>query len=265
MLLLAVVLGLIEGLTEFLPVSSTGHLILFGDLLGFEGPKGKTFEIVIQLGAILAVCWLFRQKLLATAKGLLVGERVAVGFTANLFLAFAPAMVAGVLFHKAIKTYLFSPLTVSVMLVLGGIVILLVERARPSPRFSGVDNLPPLLCLKIGLCQCLAMIPGTSRSGATIIGALLLGVDRKTAAEFSFFLAIPTMVAATAFQIFSDWDELSGDGMQLVAAGFVTAFVTALLVVRWAVNYIERHGFAPFAWYRIALGVVMLALQAQHA
>ncbi|NBO19187.1 MAG: undecaprenyl-diphosphate phosphatase [Proteobacteria bacterium] len=263
MLLIAIILGIIEGVTEFLPISSTGHLILVGDLLGFQGPAGKTFEVVVQLGAILSVCWLFRQKIGSTAVGVLKMRPLDLRFALGLLLAFMPAMVMGALFHKAIKETLFNPHTVSIALIVGGVAILAIERMKFTPRYTNLDNLPLPLCLKIGLCQCLALIPGTSRSGATILGALLLGVDRKTAAEFSFFLAIPTMVAATAFQVISEWDELSLDGIQLVAAGFVVAFLSALLVVRWFVNYVERHGFAPFAWYRIVLGTVMLVLLAK--
>jgi undecaprenyl-diphosphatase len=259
MLLIAVLLGIIEGLTEFLPVSSTGHLILFGDLLGFEGPKGKTFEVVIQLGAILAVCWLYRRKLLNTVTGTLRRNPPDVRFAGCILLAFLPAMMAGALFHEFIKEALFNPLTVSVVLILGGVVMLLAERYKPGTRYDSLEELTPALCLRIGIFQCLALIPGTSRSGATIIGALLLGVGRRAATEFSFFLAIPTMFAAAVFQVYANWDDLNMDGIQLIVAGFVAAFVSALLVVRWAVGYIERHGFAPFAWYRIALGTLMLS------
>lgn len=259
MLLIAILLGIIEGLTEFLPVSSTGHLILFGDLLGFEGPKGKTFEVVIQLGAILAICWLYRRKLLGTARGTFRKNPADVRFAGCILLAFLPAMMVGALFHGYIKAALFNPFTVSVVLIFGGVVMLLAERYKPGMRYGSVEDLTPALCLKIGIFQCFALIPGTSRSGATIIGALLLGVGRRAATEFSFFLAIPTMFAAAAFQIYVNWDDLNLDGIQLIIAGFIAAFFSALLVVRWAVGYIERHGFAPFAWYRIGLGMLMLS------
>jgi undecaprenyl-diphosphatase len=258
MLLMAIWLGIIEGVTEFLPVSSTGHLILFGELMGFQGPAGKTFEIVIQLGAILAICWLYRLKLWTTAKGVLARSPVEMNFAAGIVIAFLPAMVLGACFHEFIKTALFNPFNVSVALVVGGVVMLLAERYKPAPAVREVEQLSLRMCLKIGLFQCLALIPGTSRSGATIVGALLLGVERKTAAEFSFFLAIPTMLAATVFQLYSNWQHVSSDGVQLIVAGFMAAFISALLVVRWAIHYITVHGFTPFAWYRIVLGGGML-------
>jgi undecaprenyl-diphosphatase len=260
MLYIALLLGLIEGMTEFIPVSSTGHLILFGDILKFQGPPGKTFEISIQLGAILAICWLYRGKLAATTSGLIKREAKDWSFAIGILLAFLPAMVLGALFHEFIKEKLFNPVSVSIALIIGGIVILLVEHFRPTPRYHTIEEFSLPLCLKIGLCQCLAMIPGTSRSGATIIGALLLGADRKAATEFSFFLAIPTMFAATVFDLYDNWKLLSLDNIQLIAVGFTAAFVSALIVVRWVVAYISKHGFTPFAIYRIILGSVMLYL-----
>lgn len=260
MLYIAFWLGVIEGMTEFIPVSSTGHLILFGDILGFQGPPGKAFEITIQLGAILAVCWLYRKKLASTATGMLHGEARDWRFAGGVILAFLPAMVFGALFHQFIKAVLFNPVNVSVMLIIGGIAILLIERFKPPASHHTLDSLTLPLCLKIGFCQCLALIPGTSRSGATIMGALLLRLDRKTAAEFSFFLAIPTMFAATVFDLYQNWNVLNAEGAQLIVVGFVTAFVSALAVVRAVVAYIARFSFAPFAWYRIALGSVMLYL-----
>ncbi len=260
MLFIALLLGLIEGMTEFLPVSSTGHLILFGDILGFQGPPGKTFEISIQLGAILAICWLYRAKLAATASGLIRRENKDWRFAMGILLAFLPAMFFGALFHEFIKEKLFNPHSVSIALIIGGIVILLVERLKPTPRYHKFEEFSLPLCFKIGLCQCLALIPGTSRSGATIIGALLLGADRKAATEFSFFLAIPTMFAATVFDLYGNRHSLSFDNMQLISVGFITAFISALIVVRWVVAYISRHGFTPFAIYRIILGSVMLYL-----
>lgn len=249
----ALLLGGLEGLTEFLPISSTGHLILLVDLLGFSGPPGKVFEITIQLGAILAVCWLYRSKLWDMAR------RPAQPFNLILLLAVLPAMVIGVLFHGIIKAYLFSPVIVSVMLVLGGIAILIVERCRPTPKVQRVEEINWKLAIKIGLFQCLAMIPGTSRSGATIMGALWLGLERKAAAEFSFFLAIPTMFAATVYDLYSNWILLQADSWTVIAVGFFSAFFTALLVVKTLIVFLGKHGFAPFAWYRIALGLGMLA------
>lgn len=256
----AFLLGVVEGLTEFLPVSSTGHLILVGDLLGFRGPPGHLFEIAIQLGAILAVMWLYRKKLLQTLFGMFkpgVDQRFAI----NLVLAFLPAMVLGVLFHDIITERLFSPLTVSIMLVVGGIAILVIERIKPQPVREDVDAIDWKTAVKIGFCQALAMVPGVSRSGATIMGALMLGVGRKAAAEFSFMLAIPTMMAATVYSLYKNRDALSDvSNVGLVALGFVTAFAVALLVVKWAVAFITRHGFVPFAWYRIGVGMLMLVL-----
>jgi undecaprenyl-diphosphatase len=256
--LAALLLGVIEGLTEFLPISSTGHLILLGDLIGFQGPPGKVFEISIQLGAILAVVIIYWRKLLDLAlhcwrPGL---QRF---YVVNLALAFLPAMVLGATLHKTITEVLFSPWVVSVALILGGIAIILIERERPPPTIHSVPEMGPLAALLVGFGQALAMIPGTSRSGATIITALLVGVDRKAAAEFSFILAIPTMLAATAYSLFKARAELSADGAGLIAVGFAAAFVVAFLVVRWLIGVVGRIGFAPFGWYRIVLGAVMLA------
>ncbi len=254
----ALLLGVIEGLTEFLPISSTGHLILLGDLIGFQGPPGKVFEIVIQLGAILAVVIIYWRKLLDLAlhcwrPGL---QRF---YVLNLLLAFLPALVLGATLHKVITEVLFSPWVVSVALILGGIAIILIERERPPPTIHSVPEMGPLAALLVGFGQALAMIPGTSRSGATIITALLVGVDRKVAAEFSFILAIPTMLAATAYSLFKARAELSADGAGLIVVGFAAAFAVAFLVVRWLIGVVGRIGFAPFGWYRIVLGAVMLA------
>lgn len=260
MIFTALLLGIIEGMTEFLPVSSTGHLILFGQLLGFDSPAGKTFEIVIQLGAICAICCLYRKKLAAVATGMARGNRADWRFTAGLLVALMPALIIGMAFHGFIRDVLFNPVNVSVMLIAGGVIILIVERFPRVPRVVAMEEISLPLCLKIGLCQCLALMPGTSRSGATIIGAMLLGVERKAATEFSFFLAIPTMLAATIFSLAMHWHEMSVDDLGLIAVGFAAAFASALVVVRALVAYIATHGFAPFGWYRIALGLVMLML-----
>ena len=252
----ALLLGLIEGLTEFLPVSSTGHLILVVDLIGFRGPPGKVFEVVIQLGAILAICWAYRERFARVATGLLE-DPDQVRFVRNIVLGFLPAMVIGALAHGFIKAVLFSPWVVVTTLVLGGAAILVIERARPESRYHKVERLPALAALQIGLCQAVAMIPGVSRSGATIMGGLLLGVDRRTATEFSFFLAVPTMLAATAYDTYQNWAVMSADNVAVIAVGFVAAFVAALFVVRRLLDFVSRRGFAPFAWYRIAVGVVM--------
>ena len=258
-LLQAALLGLVEGLTEFLPVSSTGHLILLGDLLGFKGPSGKLFEIVIQLGAIVAVCWVYRAKLLSTARHL-HDQAGARHFAGVILAAFLPSMVVGVFAYKTIKEVLFSPVIVSVMLIVGGVAMLLIERFRPHPRFHAAEEISLKRAFAVGLFQCVAMIPGVSRAAATIMGGMLMGVDRRTATEFSFFLAIPTMIAATVYDLYKNWHDLSSDGILIIAVGFLCAFVTALVVVRTAIGFVGRHGFAPFAIYRIILGSVMLWL-----
>lgn len=255
----AVLLGIVEGLTEFIPVSSTGHLILLVDLLGFKGPPGKVFEISIQLGAILAICVLYARRLAHVAAGLFT-DHAAQRFATNILLGFLPAMVIGVVAHGFIKSTLFSPWVVSVMLVAGGLAILAIERWRPAPEVRHIDQITPGLALKVGLCQSVAMIPGVSRSGATIMGALLLRVDRAPATEFSFFLAIPTMLAATVYDLYKNWSFLSFDDGALIAAGFLAAFLSALVVVRTLIRFVSRNGFAPFAYYRIAIGLVMLAI-----
>lgn len=255
----AAFLGIVEGLTEFIPVSSTGHLILLVDLLGFEGPPGKVFEIAIQLGAILAVCVVYWQRLFDTLIGL-GRDETANRFTVNVLLGVAPALVIGFFAHGFIKGVLFNPWVVSVALVVGGIAILLIERFVGRGEVRGVDDFSFGLSLKIGLLQCLAMIPGVSRSGATIMGARLLGVQRAAAAEYSFFLAVPTMVAATSYDLYKNWSGLTLDGLGLIAVGLVVSFICAALVVRGVIAFINRYGFVPFAIYRIAIGLVMLAV-----
>lgn len=255
----AILLGLVEGLTEFLPVSSTGHLILLVDLLGFQGPPGKVFEVTIQLGAILAICVVYFARLWRVATHGLKGDPAAWRFIVAVLLAFLPAMLLGAGLHGFIKSTLFNPTVVSVMLIAGGIAILLIERFLPVPRYDAIERFPAPLALKIGLFQCLALVPGVSRSGATILGSLLMGVDRRTAAEFTFFLAIPTMAGATVYDLYKNWSAMSFDSGALIAVGFVTAFVAAALVVKTLVDFVGRYGFAPFGWYRIALGSGMLA------
>lgn len=259
LLLQAIALGIVEGLTEFIPVSSTGHLILLVDILKFQGPPGKVFEIIIQLGAILAVCWVYKEKLWHVLIGL-PKDKNAQHFTFNIILAFLPAAVIGVLAHDFIKQVLFSPWVVSTTLILGGFVILWIESKERSPRYHEVDNLPYVTAFKIGCCQVLAMIPGVSRSGATIMGSLLLGVDRKVATEFSFFLAVPTMLGATVYDIYKNYGYLNGTDSTIIIVGFLAAFLAAMLVVRTVIAFISKHGFAPFAWYRIILGSLMLSL-----
>ena len=255
----AVLLGVVEGLTEFLPVSSTGHLILLVDLLRFQGPPGKVFEVVIQLGAILAICLLYFWRLWGVAMRL-DRDPGARRFVANILLAFLPAAVLGALAHGYVKSVLFSPHVVSAALIVGGLVILGLERFRPKAIFQEVEAIPVATALKIGLLQCLALVPGVSRSGATIMGAVWLGVERRAAAEFSFFLAIPTMLGAAVFDLYKNRALLTADGLLLIAVGFAAAFLAALVVVRWLIGFVSRRGFAPFGWYRIVLGLVMLTV-----
>jgi undecaprenyl-diphosphatase len=249
----AILLGLLEGLTEFIPVSSTGHILLAGHFLGFES-TGKTFEVLIQLGAIIAVLSVYFGRLWRVAVAL-PSDPAARRFVLSVLLAFLPAAVIGVLAHDVIKTVLFeSPRLICIMLILGGIVLLAVDRLDLKPVHHDAMRYPPGLALRIGLFQCLAMVPGVSRSGATIVGALLMGCDKRSAAEFSFFLAMPTMAGAFAYDLFKNRDVLSADDAALIAAGFVAAFITALLVVRALLDFVSRHGFAPFAWWRIVVG-----------
>lgn len=262
-ILSALLLGIVEGLTEFIPVSSTGHLILVIDLLGFAAPPGKSFEIIIQLGAILAVILIYARKLWGIAVCLpLRGPegRLARAYVANILLAFIPALVIGATLYDVITRRLFDPYVVCVALIVGGVAIILIERYRAPPRIESVERIGWGAAILIGFGQVLAMIPGTSRSGATIITALLLGVSRPVAAEFSFVLAIPTMLAAAVYSLYKNWSALSFDGASLIVVGFAAAFVVAFLVVRAVIAVIARIGFAPFGWYRIAVGVVMLGV-----
>lgn len=259
LLLQALLLGLVEGVTEFLPISSTAHLILVGDLLGFHGPAGKTFEIVVQLGAILAVCVVFWRRLWGAATHA-TRQPDARRFVRNVIVGFLPAMVIGATAYKYIKVMLDHPAVSAVSLIVGGVAILVIERMVKKGRFFAVEDFPLPLAIKIGFCQCLAMVPGVSRAGATIMGAMLLGVERKAAAEYSFFLAIPTMLAATVYSLWKARADLSFDGAALIIAGFVVAFFSALIVVRGFIAFIGRHGFAPFAYYRIVFGAIMLVV-----
>ena len=261
----AIVLGIVEGVTEFLPVSSTGHLILAGALLGYDEERWKLFDVVIQLGAILAVVVLYWRTFWAVAMGLARREPGAWRFVRNVGLAFVPAAVIGLALHKRIEALLGRPDVVAVALIVGGVAILVVERlARGrAARVGGVSALPLGTTIGIGLIQCLAMIPGVSRSGATILGGLSLGVERQTAAEFSFFLAIPTMLGASALEIVKYRHAIGAPGQagaSEIAVGFVVAFLVALLIVRGFVQFVSRHGFGPFAWYRIIVGGVALFL-----
>lgn len=258
--LVAAFLGFLEGLTEFLPVSSTGHILLAGHFLGFNS-AGKTFEVVIQLGAILAILGVYAGKVGRTIVDLPT-SRAARHFAASVLVAFLPAVVVGVLAHDFIKTVLFeSPRLIATMLILGGVVLLAVDRLPLRPRHHEADRFPLGMALGIGLVQCLAMIPGVSRSGATIVGALLMGADKRAAAEFSFFLAMPTMAAAFSYDLYKNRALLDWAAVNQIAVGFAMAFVTAVLVVRWLLGYLGRHGYALFGWWRIIVGLaVWLAL-----
>ena len=262
--LVAIVLGIVEGLTEFLPISSTGHLILAGDLLGYHGEKAKVFEIVIQTGAMLAIVWEYRRRFLGVAMGAF-SDAVAQRFIRNLIIAFIPAGVMGLLFNAHIKSYLFFAVPIALAFIVGGIIILWVERKPASgqparvDRVIDVDDMTWQDALKVGIAQTFALIPGTSRSGATIIGGMLFGLSRKVATEFSFFLAVPTLVAAGAYSLIKHRALLSADDIGFFAVGSLTAFVSAFICVRWLLRYIATHDFTVFAWYRIAFGLVILA------
>ena len=253
----AALLGFIEGLTEFLPVSSTGHLILFGHYLGFESP-GHSFEVLIQLGAILAILSVYFGKLWRLATGMF-SDRRAQMFILAVLLAFLPAAIIGAFAHSFIKSVLFSPLVVCVSLISGGLVLLVVDETQFETKIHDIMDIPLLTALKIGFFQCLAMIPGVSRSGATIVGAMLMGAEKRVAAEFSFFLAMPTMAGAFAYDLYKNYKLLAFNDVMAVGVGFVVAFFAALLVVRGFLDFVSRHGFTPFAWWRIIVGCFGLA------
>jgi undecaprenyl-diphosphatase len=253
--LVAALLGLLEGLTEFIPVSSTGHLLLVGHFLGFES-EGKAFEVVIQLGAVLAILTIYASRLW-TVFAAAPSDPQARRFIWSIFIAFLPAASIGVLAHGFIKTVLFgTPMLIAIMLIIGGVILLLVERVAPEPSHDDAMKFPLPMALKIGFIQCLAMIPGTSRSGSTIVGALMLGSSRRAAAEFSFFLSMPTMAGAFAYDLYKNRDVLDSSAMSEIAVGFVMAFITAVLVVKWVLDYVSKHGFALFGWWRIIVGVL---------
>jgi undecaprenyl-diphosphatase len=258
----AVLMGMVEGLTEFLPISSTGHLIIAGTLLNLTDEKSKVFEIAIQAGAILAVMLVYAQRLRSTLKGL-GSSPVAQRFALNVLIAFVPAALAGLLLGKAIKAHLFTPMVVASTFIVGGLIILWVERRQSSqviqraPRVQSVDDMTPMDALKVGLVQCIAMIPGTSRSGATIIGGMLLGLSRQAATDFSFYLAMPTLMAASAYSLYKERALLSISDLPMFSVGVISSFIFAWLCVRWLLRYIASHTFTPFAWYRIAFGLLV--------
>ena len=257
-LIKAFILGIIEGLTEFLPISSTGHLIIAGSLLDYTGDTASVFKIVIQLGAILAICWEYRRKIIDVAGGF-GRDPKANRFVMHLAIAFMPAAVLGLLFHSVIKTYLFNPLTVAGALIVGGVLILVIERRNHQPRFETVDDLDWRAALKVGFAQSLAMFPGVSRSGSTIMGGLVFGLSRRAATEFSFFLAIPTMFAATGYDVYKSWALLHAEDLPVFATGFAASFIAAFFSVRWLLRYSSSHTFELFAWYRIVFGIIVLA------
>lgn len=262
LLLIAIILGIVEGVTEFLPVSSTGHLILATELLGFDADKWEYFNVIIQLGAILAIVVLYWRTFWAVLEGLIKKNVMSWRFVRNVLIAFLPAAVLGVILIKHIEALLGNAKVVAIALIVGGIAILVIEKLVKRSEMVGVSEMPAKTALGIGIAQCLAMIPGVSRSGATIMGALSMGVERRTAAEFSFFLAVPTMLGSTTLEVVKHRHEImsgAGVGFGLIAVGFVVSFLVALVVVRAFVHYISRHGFAPFAWYRIVAGAVALA------
>ena len=252
----AIILGVVEGMTEFLPVSSTGHLILAGDMLGFGGDKAKTFEIFIQLGAILAVVWMYRNRVLSSIKG--IGTKRANRFLLNLLIAFLPAAFLGLLTHSLIKHYLFNPLTVAFALISGGVAILIIEKTVKNPVIMDTDEVSPKRALGIGLAQTLSLFPGVSRAGATIMGAMCFGLERKAATEFSFFLAIPTMFAATSYDLLKSIHSLNTNDIPTFATGFFVSFFSALLVIKAFLGFVTRHTFNSFAIYRIIFGAVIL-------
>ena len=247
-LLNALILGVVEGLTEFLPISSTGHLILAGSLLGFNDERGKVFEIVIQTGAMLAVVWEYRTRFFA----------IDLRLYRNLVVAFLPAAVVGLALAKDIKAYLFKPVPVALAFIAGGVIILWVERRTPAPRVESTRDMTWRDALKVGIAQCFALIPGTSRSGATIIGGMLFGLSRPAATEFSFFLAVPTLVAAGLYDLWKNRALLSAGDAGMFALGSLAAFVSAFVVIRWLIRYVASHDFRPFAWYRIVFGLIVL-------
>ena len=257
-LFVPLILGILEGLTEFLPVSSTGHLLLAGYFLGFDSP-GRTFEVLIQLGAILAIVVVYFHRLLGIARDALARQPGALRFVLGVLLASMPAALVGVLLHDFIKTVIYeTPIVICVMLIVGGIVLLYVDQLRLTPKYTDIYSYPPLLCLKIGIFQMLALVPGVSRSGATIVGALLLGTDKRSAAEFTFFIALPIMGGAFVYDLYKNRDLITADLGLAVAVGFAAAFVVGYLVVRHLLDFVSRHGFAVFAYWRIFVGAIGL-------
>jgi undecaprenyl-diphosphatase len=259
LLLKAAILGVVEGLTEFLPISSTGHLIVAGSLLNFNDERGKLFEIVIQSAAIMAVMWEYRAKIFSVLGGLQRREAAAQRFAINVLIAFLPLAILGLVFGKHIKSALFNPITVAVTSIVGALFILWAEKRKHTVTVESVDDLSWKDALKVGCAQALALIPGTSRSGATIIGGLFFGLSRRAATEFTFFLAMPTLIGATVYELYKERALLSADDLGMWTVGFIASFISAFLCVRWLLRYISSHDFTVFAWYRIAFGLIVLA------
>jgi undecaprenyl-diphosphatase len=261
LLIKVIIMGIVEGLTEFLPISSTGHLILAGSLLNFTGEKVKVFEIVIQAGAMLAVCWEYRHRIIDVIRNF-SSDIAARRFVANLLVAFLPAVVLGLMFGKLIKTHLFAPVPVALAFIVGAFIILIVERRNrlneDSLRIHSVDEMTMLDAFKVGCAQCFALIPGTSRSGASIIGAMAFGLSRQAATEFSFFLAIPTLFGATIYSLYKERALLSMADLPMFGVGALASFISAFFCVRWLLRYISSHDFMIFVWYRIVFGVLIL-------
>ena len=256
----ALIMGIVEGVTEFLPISSTGHLILAGSLLDFTGEKVKVFEIAIQSGAMLSVCWVYHEKIISVTRGFFTNGKDRK-FVINLVIAFLPAAILGVSFNKIIKAYLFAPVPVAAAFIAGGLIIIVVERRNernPVSKIESIDEMSIMDAFKVGCAQAFALIPGTSRSGATIIGGMICGLSRKVATEFSFFLAIPTLFGATIYSIYKERALLSAADLPMFSVGAVAAFISAFICVRWLLKYIASHNFVPFAWYRIAFGIFVL-------
>ena len=252
----ACLLGLIEGLTEFIPVSSTAHLVIFSYLIEFDSVKNNVFEIAIQGGAILAICVTYRQRIIQTL--LQINQKKSQKFSLNILVAFLPSVVFGILFHEHIKSYFFSNFSIAIALIIGGIIMIIVERVDRISNITNIDKICYRNSLIIGLCQCLAMIPGVSRSGATIIGGMLFGLDRKTATEFSFFLAIPTITSACLYDVYKNYSQLSFSDIELILVGCIMSFISALLVIKWFIKFVSRYSFIGFGFYRIILGLLVL-------
>ncbi len=252
----AIILGIIEGLTEFIPVSSTAHLLISSYLIEFESVRNNVFEIAIQIGAIFAICVIYRNKIFDTI--LKINQPKAQKFSLNLFLAFIPSVILGVAFHEYIKSHFFSNFSIALALIFGGLIMIFVERMKHSDKVNNIDKINYRTSIIIGICQCLAMIPGVSRSGATIIGGMCCGLDRKSATEFSFFLAIPTISSACIYDIYKNFSQLSFNDFELIAVGCVSSFISAIFVINWFIKFVSKYSFIGFGFYRILLGFLVL-------